>query len=220
VPHSHVCHECCLDLARVRARPEPRYRLPIVTCPRCGTVHVRREHPIARRGRAAARIALASVLVVVQLGLLAGLVAAATAVCVVFGDPPRLRAGQVAVAFAIGLGLLPIAVGAWLTAGLPHWRRAVAFAAFALLVALLLAMDVVALPFAIEMAATAGIPPRDWIRYGGGEWRDRLAILAVIMTVATAGIPVGALIVATWRRLEERWRRAARTRRRARRVPA
>ncbi len=40
---SHVCLSCGLDLARVRARLEPRYALPIVVCPDCGWAAVRRK---------------------------------------------------------------------------------------------------------------------------------------------------------------------------------
>ena len=43
MPRSHVCLGCGTDISGVRAPPDPHYGLPIVTCPTCAMVCVRRH---------------------------------------------------------------------------------------------------------------------------------------------------------------------------------
>jgi hypothetical protein len=47
---SHVCMGCGLDLARVRAAPDPHYGLPLVTCPRCAGLFALALAPIGLAG--------------------------------------------------------------------------------------------------------------------------------------------------------------------------
>lgn len=57
MPRSHVCFSCGLDLAPVRAVPDPHYALPVVVCPRCETASVRRRRdPVIQGYRAATRL--------------------------------------------------------------------------------------------------------------------------------------------------------------------
>ena len=122
---SHVCTSCGLDLARVRARLEPRYALPIVVCPDCGRAAVRHK---PRAWRSFRCLAVSVLTLAAQVGMivagLAGLLAVSDELGHKiargsFGELPRdeiiLRLSVYA-AFAVALG-------AWLTAGFPHARR-------------------------------------------------------------------------------------------------
>lgn len=198
---SHVCLSCGLDLARVRARLDPHYALPIVVCPDCGRAAVRRKHRIGRR---TLKLLASLVALIVQAGLAAAGVFGLTVVSHELGG--MLARG--------GLGALPreeiilrlaacaafaVALGAWLTAGLGHCRRLRTWLVFlgagAVMVSLVPLFD--ALP--------------EWLP-------ERYAMLALVMAVATAGIPVGMLARTAGRGIERVVWRSRRRRLRARSI--
>jgi hypothetical protein len=216
---SHLCLVCGMDLARRRAQRDPHYGLPIVTCPQCGAVAVRRTHPLQRHWRRFLRVKTSLGWFAFQLSALGGLAALVVAVCVRF-DGVLLRggfdggAGEAWFELFASFALLPIALGAWLTAGLAHWRRGVAWGAFAALTAVLLSVDVLLAP-ALTQLARAGGSAIEPIAGETSRCAARLAVLAAIMTLAAAGIPAGRLTLL----LHDRFRRS-RWRARRRRLRA
>ncbi len=127
---------CGLDLARVRAAPDPHYGLPMVTCPRCARACVR-WHPsrIGWRGQRRTRWAAAGL--GAQVAVLLGSAAITTMasismaaerftprvvaedfMAVLRGDEDMLMSGPLVAAGALlGWGVL---VGTWLSATLRH----------------------------------------------------------------------------------------------------
>ena len=219
---SHLCISCGLDLARVRVRPDPLYALPIVICPDCGEAAVRRMHPMKRAWRTVLRLNTSLIALGFQLSLLIGGGSAVVAVCVLVGDAWAL--GSLAfpqreeriIAF-LAFGVLPLALGAWLTAGLGHLRRLPVWLVFSLAVLVLISLDCVGEPLARRGLEASGLSltPIDL------RWdllSARVAVLTAIMTIAIAGIPLGMLARVGHRRWRcNRWR-ARRRRLRARRT--
>jgi hypothetical protein len=219
---SHLCMACGLDLARVRTRLDPYYALPMVLCPDCGEATVRRRHPSLGGWQTLLRLKTSLAALALQLALLAGFLSAVVAVCVLVGD--SWVRGNLAVSqrdelilAALAFGALPLALGAWLTAGLGHVRRGGAWLAFTLLTLVLISLDCVGEPLARRLLDACGLS----LTLGAFRWDHfmvRLAVQMTIMTMATAGIPPGMLArvgYRQWRR--NRWR-ARRRRRRARRT--
>jgi hypothetical protein len=220
--NSHLCITCGFDLARVRARPDPHYALPMVLCPGCGEAAVRRMHPSRHAWRTLLRVKTSIVAIALQSALLLGFTAGVVAVCVFVGE--RWARGILAVPgdeeqvlAVLAFGALPIALGAWLTAGLSHIGRFRVWLAFSILALLLISLDCVGDPLLRRGLETCGLA----VSPGDFRWdwfTARLVVLIAIMTVATAGIPLGAAALAAehrWRR--DRWR-ARRRRIRARRT--
>jgi hypothetical protein len=219
---SHLCLSCGFDLARVRARPDPHYALPMVRCPDCGAAAVRRLHQSLHWWRTLVRLKTSLVALAFQLTMLASLGSAVVAACVLAGEQwVRGRLGvldrmELVVAF-LAFGVLPVVLGAWLTAGLGHVRRTGAWLAFTILALGLLSLDCVGEPLTRQLIEACGLSLAQsdfrWDRFGA-----RLVLLAAIMTIATAGIPLGMLARVGYRR----WRRnrwcARRRRLRARRT--
>jgi hypothetical protein len=133
---SHVCMECGLDLARVRAAPDPHYGLPMVTCPRCARACVR-WHPSRIGWRGARRVRRAAVGLAAQVVILLGSAAITTIasmsmaverftprtvaqdfMAVLRGDEDLLMSGPLVAAGAL-LGWA-VLVGLWLSATLRH----------------------------------------------------------------------------------------------------
>jgi len=192
---SHLCTTCGADLARVRARREPHYGLPLVVCPHCGTPAVRRRHPLQRRWQSGRQLALSLTVILAQILLLIGFIVLTTVVCVQFGDDfsdRRINFRQVGMTaiVALSFGLLPVAIGTWLTAGLRHWRRAAAWLAFGLLILPMLSIDTLLQPALSQLMPASGASgATDVCRWD--LWLARLATLAAILAVALLGIPVG-----------------------------
>jgi hypothetical protein len=157
-----------------------------------------------------------------QLAMLIGGGAAVVAVCVLVGDAWALgdlalpQREELIVAF-LAFGVLPVALGGWLTAGLGHVRRLHAWLLFSLAALVLISLDCVGEPLAGRALGALGLSltPIDF------RWdllSARVAVLTAIMTIAIAGIPFGMLARVghrRWRR--NRWR-ARRRRLRARRI--
>ena len=190
---SHVCISCGLDLARVRARLEPRYALPIVVCPDCGHTAVRRKPRAWRSFRRlmVSLLALAAQLAMVVAGL-AGLLAVSDELGDAiargsFGGLPRdeiIFRLSVYAAFAVALG-------AWLTAGFSHARRTTIWLVF--------------YGSGIVLIAVGALI--DGRSNGLGF---HFVVATVVMTVALAGVPFGVLAGFSWRQVERatwRWHR-------------
>lgn len=220
---AHVCMQCGMALTRLRAGRDPHYRLPMVTCTNCGQACVRRRHPIQRRWRAFARAQTSVCALLLQILLLVAL-AAATVGSIKWIEQmvrrgPSIRYQLQHDGWLIAYtGILPaVLVGIWLTAGLSHWRRWWAWAAWGCLIACLLAIG----PLLHSLGAPVVEVPRFYVvpgSFGLQQWLHRLAILGAIMVIATAGIPLGrGLRTAFARHRAHRWRKR-RKRLRARRA--
>jgi hypothetical protein len=220
---SHLCITCGLDLARTRAAREPRYGLPLVICPGCGTPAVRRRHPIAARGRMLRRVARSLIALLLQATAACGLMAAVTGACIglvhallFWGlDLDWKDEGALIVG---GLIVLVLALGAWLTAGLAHWRLGAAWALFGLIAVLILAGDSLIAPAVSQLAALGGLT-HEVLDYQMVHFVLRLVLLCAIMLAATAGIPLGKGILLALQRFRG-WRWRARRRRLRRRRTA
>lgn len=150
--------------------------------------------------------------IVLQLAMFAGLTIWASLVCI--ASAGSLRAGRLpgpreTLAQFIILGLivvLSVTIGAWLTIGLAHWRRWVAWSSFVAWMTVVLGSDVFIGPCLVwvgdcVVADDIRIPfyPREWI--------IRLGLLAIMMFVATAGIPAGRGLGMLWQAFRrQRWR--------------
>ncbi len=183
---SHVCLSCGLDLARVRARLEPRYALPIVVCPDCGWAAVRRKPR-----RSFVRLSASLLALVVQLGLLAAGLGGLVAISIELGDVlaqgsfGTLARDEIILRLAVCVAFA-IMLGTWLTAGFGHARRTTTWLVFTGLGIALLSL---------------GLAGDGW----SGQFevlRARCLVLAMIMAVATAGVPTGILARAAWRHVE------------------
>src|SRR5262245_7451405 len=64
---AQICLDCGLDLARIRIRQDPHYGLPIVHCPRCEAVSVRRVHPLAVAWKTIRRVDWSLTVLLVQI---------------------------------------------------------------------------------------------------------------------------------------------------------
>jgi hypothetical protein len=177
----------------VRVAPDPHYGLPMVTCPRCGATAVRRRDPVEARLRSTRRVLASLSTLGLQIVTLILFMSLVTVVCneLRIEDVERVLRGEprpVAEVF-YGLLVVPIAVGAWLTAGLGHWPRWAAWAAF-----FLLALAVVSINVILEPLVMRTVLDHD-VRWAASWslWQRRAGVLAVIVIVATMGIPIGRL---------------------------
>jgi hypothetical protein len=219
---SHLCLSCGHDLARIRVRRDPHYALPMVTCPDCGTAAVRRRHPSLQAWRTLLRVETSLFALAFQLAFLAAFATGVVSACVVASE--QYLGGYAAVpeefqgvAAILAFGVMPIALGAWLTAGLGHLRRLTAWLLFTVFAIALLSVDAFGAPLTQRVVEIGGFSPT-LTEFRWDRLLARLIALVAIMTVATAGIPIG-LVIRTaerdWRRT--RWR-ARRRRLRARRT--
>lgn len=217
---SHICLDCGLDLARVRSSREPHYGLPLVQCPSCGAASVRRRHPLVVAWRRFGRVGFALMAGLLQLLLLAAFTALTMVFCVIAAS--QLHSGELPgpndpVARSIILTLavvLSFGIGIWLTAGLSHWRRPIAWMAFSCWMAVLMSLDALIVPALIagmdELVDDHVAMP---FRIEQLPWR--FALFGGMMAIALAGIPLGhgfeRLVHAArrqlWRNRRRRWRR-------------
>jgi hypothetical protein len=221
---AHVCIQCGWDLARVRPTLEPRYRLPLVICPRCARACVRREHPLRSgwwrlvRVDAALRVLTLQVLCI---GLVGALSTAAT-LGVMTGAYQRL-AGRDAeflewLCFWVFAVFSPL-TGSWLTAAFSHLRRSAvwlgwyAFMSLPLLTMLVMGAWFGDLP--VEAPGQEHITA-SWSVFKLGLisfFAPGMVIAAAMMACATAGIPLGKILLqlhAKQRGAVWRWRRRRR----------
>jgi len=239
---SHVCLNCGRDLARVRASLDPAYRLPLVHCPTCPSVWVRRREPMAARFGAGRRVVRAGGALVLQLaaawiillvlaGSIAGVAHAMSEARLGFvgaahalwegtpamGAPRTDLHGDRGFVLAAGVIGASIIAGAWLTATLRHarpWRVALFWP---VVLVLAVSMDVL---FWLPVGG-ARILAGDQLFYNGpgfSEWLTRVGLLAPAAVFMGIGIVAGLGV----RRVEDQRRRRAlvrllRRRRRARR---
>ncbi len=224
---SHVCMGCGLDLARVRAAPEPHYGLPLVTCPRCAGACVRR-HPSRIGWRGARRLRRAAAGLAAQVAILLGSAAITTIasismaverftprtvaqdfMAVLRGDEDLLMSGPLVAAVAL-LGWA-VLVGLWLSATLRHLGVPRAILLWGAVVqALILATGIVQLAFDRADTLVAHAPGTMIL-----ELWPRIAASAGLITLLTpAGVPLGMAMRTSLDR--RRARRMAKARRRQR----
>ncbi len=188
---SHVCLSCGLDLARVRARLEPRYALPIVVCPDCGRATLRRKR---RAWRSFRRLAVSLVTLAAQLGMVVGGLAGLFAVSEELGD--ALARGSFGgmprdeIIFRLSVyAAFAVALGTWLTAGFSHARRTTTWLVF-------YGCGVVLIAFgSLIDGRTNGLG-------------FHFVVATGVMAVALAGVPIGMLTRVAWLQVERAtWRR-------------
>ena len=210
---SHICMSCGLDLARIQAVVDPHYGLPLVACPDCRAVAVRRTHWITARWRQAMRTFAAIRAILVRLLAAAALMGASVGLVLALeawadergetsvgvlpsillgdhvraSDDDRIIAGLVVTAWvAVQAG-----VGVLLSVGLGHWRsRVLAWGGWAAALVLLLSLEAVVYP----IVAAMGWVLRDPVAYDGPEM-SRLAMRSAVglgaMLAAPLGVPIG-----------------------------
>ena len=196
---SHVCLSCGLDLARVRALLESHYALPVVVCPDCGWAAVRRKH---KGWRSLYHLLVSLLTLIAQLGMLAaglgGLVFISIEMGEVLADGTFGAVPGNEVIFRLAIcAAFAVALGTWLTAGFGHVRRTTTWLVFCSLGVVLVSLG----------SLIGGRPDR---------LLARCLVVVMIMTVATAGVPLGMLARVAWRQFERSLWRVRRRRLRAR----
>lgn len=231
---SHVCLGCGWELARVRALPEARYGLCLVTCPRCDASAVRRPDALVaayRRWRGVRRSVLAlarqgGLMVLFVLGLAGAIAGNVNELLDLRATPldavravlsadlnSRLRdwiLNEGLFGFVLW-GALAVAAGVWLTAGLRHLSRSVwlVWAAALLIVS---NFEWVAYPMARAFGRAIGDPFTEPMPVDAVV-ESRLVIWACTIALAGLGIPLGR----QWNALYARHQRHRAGRYRARR---
>ena len=182
---SHVCLSCGLDLARVRALLEPHYALPVVVCPDCGWAAVRRA---PRDRRSFHRLLVSLLTLISQLGLLAAGLGMLLFVGIEMGDVlasgtfGALSSEDILLRLTV-CAAFAVALGTWLTSGFGHVRRTTTWLVFS--------------GFGIVLVSIGSL-------VGGSldVLAARCLVVVMIMTVATAGVPLGMLARVASRRFE------------------
>lgn len=218
---SHVCLECGFDLAQVRARRDAEYGLWIVRCPRCATCCARNPNLIGRTWHSILRVDIALSILVVQVpiafGLLAAGVGAISGVAWMLDElvrRGRWDPGHTAMAAAlIGAALV---TGTWLTACVGHVDRRRLWIGWwaAITVAGTVfgwnAMFANAIELTVHSAA-----PEQWFWVTIGSLIFTAAATAAFLSVALLGVVPGRwlrLLHSRFRSRRWRWRRRRRQR--------
>lgn len=204
---AHVCLGCGKDLARLRAAIEPHYGLPIVRCPTCGLVCVRRRHPQWRVWRSIIRVGSSLAALVLQLA--AALILAVMTIAfaglilsTLTGEPPPIdrtspRAMLLLAALVLAVSILN---GVWLSAALGHVARRRAWIGWFLFLVSCLACLFV--PFLMDGPSSMDLLLFTLFSMGA------ISFIAGMLVVGLAGVPLGNLILrflTSYRR--SRWRR-------------
>ena len=219
---AHLCLTCGTDLARTRPRREPYYGLPIITCPKCAAVSVRRVHPIWSRWKNFRRVDAALRILATQLILAALLAVISTMLCISLlialagelrGKPEDHLGWVLFCSFAIA----PV-TGTWLTAGFSHLQRWRVWLGWWLFMVLLLIITAVICDSSDEMP-----PGLEQLRNARANiFLEALRLLvlpgalvqAVFMLAALVGIPIGKLLIRLTGRTQWMiWRMRRRSRR-------
>jgi hypothetical protein len=215
---AHICLACGWDLARVRVQTEPHYGLPIVICPRCDAVSVRRVHPIWKTWKTLRRIDWALTVLLAQIVLALGLTAANLVGAVSLAAALHRLIGTGAGRDIWWFLLVPTLViapitGAWLTAGFSHlkanrvwlgWVMWLLIVSFGALVVALAVDDEFAAKFRVETGLST-LGEMVTITALAGT-----ALLAVMTLCAVPGILIGRGVLwslAHLRAAQWRWRR-------------
>lgn len=228
-----------MELCRLRASLDPIYALPVIVCPGCATACVRRRHPTSAGWRTFLRVFASCRFLVFQLVLLGVLT-------LLFGtflynlqhdlarEWPMLRAAWSDPQFGgvVGLrrelvrsrtifeliawGFFATGLGAWLVAGLAHWRlwKAVLSWAGAMLAVFLVALVLDCGEVWIDSNLLRG-RARAWP--DAGSYLGAYALALATLPLAIPGGAIGLGIRAVARAAARRRFRKARSRARKRR---
>jgi hypothetical protein len=190
---AHLCLECGWDLARIRAVCEPHYRIWLVRCPHCARACVRQRHPLWRGWRKFLRLK-ASLLAMLGQTFVLLILTAINLLALSFSH--QLRGWSAADAWEeyraqiiLSFVVVPIVTGTWLTAGLRHCPRWKIWIGWTLFIALLLSVEYVmhGIGRAFNIPHYVSNNPRVVVR----ELIWNLGTLALMMTIALAGLPLG-----------------------------
>jgi len=214
MPIAHICLSCGQGLSRVRPRIEPHNGLRIVVCPRCDRACVRARLWASDAWKTLLRrawiVGLIVIKIAVSLFLMAMMVIAATSFAMGdFDFSAGLPRGFWFIA-AIAFVGLPVVTGAWLTLAFDHLGRLATFGGWAAIVASII----------LIVAALMGVGGQiEDLSYEA--WRSSgltslamlgvraiaptaLTLLAVMMFVSVAGVPLGRIAIAA-RRVMRGW---------------
>ncbi len=209
---SHVCLRCGFDLARSRALLDPFYRIPIVRCPRCQSVQVRRKHPLLKYqqnpGRAVHLIIQftwkALVIYAVSFALyymMRGLIPQWRSLWVVyfdtnFRDPDLIYDFFLnKIAPLISWLCAAVAGGAIVTGLLHHWKPRLAWAIWFCYLMLLVSnimlydLTVSAIEYVLSIKQ-----PHFWST-GWISWSEDVQAAALTFVVSLLGAPIGWMLV-------------------------
>jgi hypothetical protein len=223
---AHVCMACGIDLARVRGAFDPRFRLPVVVCPRCRRAVVRRRRTVPLVARLARRLVTAGATLAVQAVLILFLTAMVCGSILALDNAliyrstdffTKERPGEL-----IGLAISSLLAGIWLTAGLGHLSRRKAWTAWMLwLVFWLIVVSAVIAVLDVVVSRPEALwlvhPPIDPPSVLLSHWAIRGALIVPSLIFGIAGRPLGRVILrGNERRRSLRWRRRRRRLRRRR----
>lgn len=215
---AHLCTRCGHNLARVRPVFDADARLPVLHCPACGLTCVRRRHELRRCWRRVQRLESGLRILLLQLACFTLFVLLTIMASLIF--PEMLARRSLAhfreddwIAVIALLGLMPVGLGAWLSATLPHWRRGRANVAFVLFAAAvvflihgieLLADYLVALDRFEMLRATSAAAPwnANWhVDTTTAAQRSAMVLLLIFLASHIGTMPgrAAARLVAHWR---------------------
>ncbi len=222
MPRSHICPSCLTELARIRAVPEPHYRLPIVVCPGCSLACVRTKHPDQAFWRGIRRGVRSGWLVILK-GLLLGVMS----LVVIFVLGSTINALERADPSTPGLMILPspllfdpyglipsallaIGAGCAIRLGFGHLRvwgsLCVLFGAIALIVVSVLVAGAIA---TVEMKLAGGTSTgSSWEREDLGTLMAGIPI--VVSVVALGVFPAELILAHAKKRAHRRFRKIRR----------
>lgn len=225
---AHICLECGQGLARVRVQLDPHYGLPLVSCPRCHAVAVRRPSPAMKQWQAIKRSGLSFGALGLQAVVALALITL-TILAIISLERGEFRLGRAFPSreyyfgLAMLLGVLPLFTGAWLTFAFRHVK--LRFALFGWASVIVTGLLVIGLGVGMFDDVTGQQYEQiGFGAFGAGAWLGLTqyvlpwsGIFALLLMFTFAGIPPGRLGVKLFAFARCRQRRWMLKRRRLRR---
>jgi hypothetical protein len=189
---SQMCSNCGVDLARVRPQRDPHYRLPLVHCPTCAQVTIRRRHPLLQSWRTFRKIDVAVLILGFQ--FLAAAVAAVTALgfALNIDDIPRMLSdSRDRVVILIFYACICAFTGIWLTIGFRHLKRWQVWCGWSVVLALLSLLILVMFSVDNQMSYDDAVAGKRIMADLATHWPPALLGILLIMIGSAIGIAPG-----------------------------